>query len=994
MVNNDTNFKSIELLRCWCMKSLPTVFSDALSYNQQVCLLTKAINDMANTINGLPDYIIELVKELLNQLGLEEIVKEVLAELYFVNVKNPPNNMTAAVGDGVTDDTAAIQAMISYLNSKRAYLFFPAGIYSVTGLNVTTNMSLIGLDRYQTTLQLRAGSNKDLLIGDLGSCTISDITLDANMPGQTQNCSVFDGNVGNMLVSNVIFKNGYDVLGIDVDGLVQMDNIVFDGVQGNGLYVSGEHCTINNIDFINTSVLNNETLITIIGDNNTVRGVSCFTAIKNGVNVSGVGCVISGVIKNAITPVTNTGLGNTIKISTANNNIVIMPNTSESYSGALTVSAPSINELVAGSKTVNTNNVSVIANGVMELDGHADVDVEVGGNLTENVTGDISANANDITNVATNTINLTSQELILNCKNPLTYSKQTEINDYFSGVPAKDNSNNPYTLLTAGPMLDKLTESKEVKNIVFATFENRITVEDSVNESLLQGCTMTADYYYCLYRNSNETSQIIKKINKATLAETDYKFTNLYHGNSMTTDGQYLYVTAWGTNAETNRVYVMDLNCTVITSLETVAITGLGFDGTNVYGYGSNSVYKFAFNGTTLTYSKFVDLDMSYINPSVVFQGLGCYDEKFYMPSSIPHGFMVWNYDGSWFGYLNEPFPIDMMFSIGELEDCEVINGVITQFSSYNAPGTALRITLISTIDLVHGTFMKTITQPTQNHYNLNVDFSTTEKFRDGTTSRPFKEIYEAIDCAMNLSALNGLGSYIIVKNTGVYRKFEIRSGVYDISPASGSSNFKCESIAFYNRDQITVNNVLFTRNATTNSGIICSGSIVKFINLSFANTVTGQQLINCINANVTILGLGGVSESGYVLWTSDALRTANIYMLFNTRSVVTMYDTTWPVNFATSGYSYFTKGLVVANNITSNGAVTFDGLNNTTSMPNVRNNFSYYLFVIGGVGYVVVNNCSIAVGGVTYAITLTNTGISVTATGGNPNITEIVGIN
>ena len=35
--------------------------------------------------------------------------------------------------------------MISYLGGKRAYLFFPAGIYSVTGLIVTTNMSLEGL---------------------------------------------------------------------------------------------------------------------------------------------------------------------------------------------------------------------------------------------------------------------------------------------------------------------------------------------------------------------------------------------------------------------------------------------------------------------------------------------------------------------------------------------------------------------------------------------------------------------------------------------------------------------------------------------------------------------------------------------------------------------------------------------------------------------------------------------------------------------------------
>ena len=994
MTTTTTNFKSIQLLRQWCMLTLPTVFNDALSYNEQVCKLTEAINEMATTINGLPDYIIELVKELLDQMNLEEIVKQVLADYFFINVKNPPAPLVGAKGDGIANDTAAIQAMIDYVAGKKTYLFFPGGIYSVNQLVMKTGVSLIGEDRYRTIINLEAASNVDLIGGDMGDCTIGNLTLSSNMPGQTQNCSIYNGNVGDMLWYNVILKNAYDVMSIDVGSLVQMDNIIVDGTQGNGLMIGGERCTISNLDFVNTSELNNNTLLTLNSNYAVVDKVTCFTAIKNGINVTGNYCWVDGIIQNAITPVTNTGVGNVINVATANNNIVIKPQTRESYSGGLTVSAPSSTELIAGDKTVNANGVSITANGAMELDGHATIDIMAGGNINETATGSVRVNGTNITNTATGTVNLTSQELLLNPKNPLTYSKPSVINDYFNGVPAKDSSNVPYTILTAGPMLDKLAENKDVKNLVFATFENRITVEESVNESFLQGCTMTADYYYCLYRNSNETSQIIKKINKATLAETDYKFTNLYHGNSMTTDGQYLYVTAWRTNAETNRVYVMDLNCTVITSLETVAITGLGFDGTNVYGYGSNSVYKFAFNGTTLTYSKFVDLDMSYINPSVVFQGLGCYDEKFYMPSSIPHGFMVWNYDGSWFGYLNEPFPIDMMFSIGELEDCEVINGVITQFSSYNAPGTALKITLISTIDLVHGTFMKTITHPTQNHYSLNVDFSTTEKFRDGTTSRPFKEIYEAIDCAMNLSALNGLGSYVIVKNTGVYRKFEIRSGVYDISPASGSSNFKCESIAFYNRDQITVNKVLFTGNATTNSGIICSGSIVKFIDFSFANTVTGKQLINCINANVTILGLGAVSESGYVLWTSEALRTANIYMLFNTHSVVTMYDTIWPVNFATSGYSYFTKGLVVANNITKNGEVTFNRLNNTTSMPNIKNNFSYYLFVIGGVGYVVVNNCSIAVGSVTYAITLTNTGISVTATGGNPNITEIMGIN
>lgn len=430
MVNNDTNFKSIELLRCWCMKSLPTVFSDALSYNQQVCLLTKAINDMANTINGLPDYIIELVKELLNQLGLEEIVKEVLAELYFVNVKNPPNNMTAAVGDGVTDDTAAIQAMISYLNSKRAYLFFPAGIYSVTGLNVTTNMSLIGLDRYQTTLQLRAGSNKDLLTGEMGNCTISNLTLSANMPGQTQNCSVYNGNVTSMLFDNVIFKNGFNVLSLDIDGLVQMSSVVVDGAQGNGVMIGGSRCIVDNIDFINTSTLNNETLLTVSGANHVIQNVTCYTAIKNGVTINGNNNVIKGVILNAITPVTNTGTNNRIEIVTTNNNIEIQNGTSKTVSGPYELSASSSTELIEGDKDVKANNVEISATSV---------------NIS--ATSALKTKASTTVIESTNSTSLNSADIVLNPTNPLTYKTPEVLDDNFKSVKMKDIDGVVYDVL-------------------------------------------------------------------------------------------------------------------------------------------------------------------------------------------------------------------------------------------------------------------------------------------------------------------------------------------------------------------------------------------------------------------------------------------------------------------------------------------------------------------------------------------------------------------
>ena len=131
-----SNFQSIRLLRNWCMLTLPTVFNDALSYNEQVCKLTEALNQQGEIIKGLPEYIEQIVKELLEQAGLEDIVKQVLADYFFINVKNPPAPLAPAIGDGVADDTVAIQAMINYVAGKPNYLFFPAGTYSVQGLSL------------------------------------------------------------------------------------------------------------------------------------------------------------------------------------------------------------------------------------------------------------------------------------------------------------------------------------------------------------------------------------------------------------------------------------------------------------------------------------------------------------------------------------------------------------------------------------------------------------------------------------------------------------------------------------------------------------------------------------------------------------------------------------------------------------------------------------------------------------------------------------------
>lgn len=439
-----SNFQSIRLLRNWCMLTLPTVFNDTLSYNEQVCKLTEALNQQGEIIKGLPEYIEQIVKELLEQAGLEDIVKQVLADYLFIDVKNPPAPLVPAVGDGVADDTVAIQAMIDYVAGKSNYLFFPAGTYSVQGLNMVPGISLIGLNRYNTTIMLRPSSNRDLLIGELGQCTISNVALNANMPGQTANCSIFEGNVTDMLVSNVILKNGYNVLSIDCDGIVQMDNIVIDGTQGNGLSIGGVRAMIRGITFTKNSTLNAGTLITITGENNMLSDVLNTDYAVNGIVINGNNNSVKGWISGTTTAITNNGTNNEINVYTGTDLIYNTHNVTETIDGFK-------------HQTISSNNdVTITGNN----------GITINGSSTENITGSKTEKINSNLNISANNTSLssalkttfTSTTMELNPENPLIYSKPYNINKYFDGIKMTDTDGLEYDLLVKNNNTSELSE--------------------------------------------------------------------------------------------------------------------------------------------------------------------------------------------------------------------------------------------------------------------------------------------------------------------------------------------------------------------------------------------------------------------------------------------------------------------------------------------------------------------------------------------------------
>lgn len=943
MVNNDTNFKSIELLRCWCMKSLPTVFSDALSYNQQVCLLTKAINDMANTINGLPDYIIELVKELLNQLNLEEIVKEVLADLYFLNVKNPPNNMTEAVGDGVTDDTAAIQAMIAYLSGKRAYLFFPAGIYSVTGLNVTTNMSLVGLDRYQTTLQLRAGSNKDLLAGDLGACTINDITLDANMPGQTQNCSVFDGNVGNMLISNVIFKNGYNVLGLDIDGLVQMDNIVFDGVQGNGLSIGGDRVVANNIEFVRNS-LNADTLITVSGTNCMLTNLLNTSSCSKVLNITGNNNVIMGVAKGTQTPYSATGTDNFIDIITSNGHEIIDGNYIHNTNGVVSINCH------ASTQNINTTN-------------------------TVHVDGDDLLTANNSTETINTTKEITANDIYLNPTNPLKYGTVKDYNNYFKVINMKDKNENPYNLLVPG---DDIAQIGNINSLTISAKRLGRWLIPFGNNTADKGATLAFSY--------SQGSYFIESTNKMLVGFIPYNLADIRKNNDCMireynmADGSLIrekvipsggHINGMGMDETNQIVYVAQtltyhssgetLGSKVILALDyatlsvkqvitvdttlTTFLNSVSYDNDTKKLYAMSPNYILEINSTTgaiistIPLSKPDGLDATDLG----YQDGAVKGGFIYQPISDPEGLIVYDMSGALVKVFNFPNYTDNLYAWSETEGITVLNNGDLMINCCTQIDNASEYCCTQVFYC-----SDTIAQLEKNLYRGNpnkfsvtyLDFASTAFNPTGLESAPFKipgELLMSLKANTYAPQINEIrvtaGEYPAIRLDGMNNLHFVCNG------ASFSSIIctKCSNIHFVDavikKTNFYVTNALYASRIT---GLVLDNLLCSAAEWNYPDT----YVFYIENSSVT--WLRGVSTGEYIDPTTYAdgkLFYLLNYSLINNTSFQNVY--TSYQKLINTGYTLATGSVAPGATLNFNSAITNGWVSNPTS------NFRYINFEI-----------------------------------------------
>nr|DAO95167.1 MAG TPA: Pectate lyase [Caudoviricetes sp.] len=538
-------FTDVETLRYWTLKVLPLVYDDSLSYMEVQGKIVKKLNELIENNNQLPDYIRKLIKTYISSGEIDNIIAEILSD-YMLSVKNPPENLKPAVGDGSADDTEAIQGCLDYAKAHHGMcVYFPSGAYLTSTLTLPENsdVTMFGQGRYVTRLVLRGGATEAMLKGSVKSLTLTGLMFDGNGDIQVNNVDLIKCDVVNTSISQCILTDGFNLLDVNASGNVQISHVIFDHAIEKGLIIRGtgnSHC--DNVIFNTISSLVGKEFFTIESNDNVVK-CSCTGDATKLFTVSGNRNYIEvdNISSNVEAPTfSDTGENNTIKVNriaikdkvksvdiTSENTNVNSGVTKVSVNNAEITSSGKIKEvsktreiIVNGDYTENavnkTNNYSgnVVTSGVGNTESFSGDVVKSGASKTEIYTGDVVKSGASKTETYTGDVNSKASDYTIDGVNVVIGTNRTKIVSESGEQKSEKYSGN---ITKNYGSVNETCDSKKLKaTIVDVESVNPVKYKTPVQSPT----TEFFDYIPMLDRDGNEIKVMVENAKTKRLAST------------------------------------------------------------------------------------------------------------------------------------------------------------------------------------------------------------------------------------------------------------------------------------------------------------------------------------------------------------------------------------------------------------------------------------------------------------------------------------------
>ena len=1017
------NWDNVKPACCAKWLVLPTVYSDTLSYGEQLDKFCYQLNQLIENNNILPDFIAEMIKEYINSGAIGEVVRDILAD-YILNVKYPPEGITPAVGDGSADDTAAIQGCIDYAAENGGVVYFPYGSYLTQPLTMKDGVSLFGFDRYSTKIVLKGGATKPLIGGTVADLSIANLTLDGNSGIQVNDVNVVTLMATNVLFTNLIIKDGYTLVNyVGAGGHFQISDVVFGNAVEKCLLTTGNaEVQCENVVFNQLSAVGGISVMDI-GTDGGFFNVKSVATCNQCIVVGGNNNKISAIVENATTPFVDNGLQNNVEIFGVSNKeffsgdttMEVGGNYSKHVAGAYTKAVDgNANESIDGNLssivtgvTTETYNADKNVNGTNESKTLSGKKIVNAGSLEETITGKKVANAESLEetvtgkkstnagsleetvtnkkvtsagsleeNVSGDSIHRSNNRkyeddtLFLSPKKPIRYNHKPAYKDEnFDSIPFSTDDGTDYDVLVYKKHVSSGINTKIGYNGSIMT-----KIDLPYNYYYAQGGTYFDGFYYQAVIDGTETHQIIYKINEITGQYTYKEFTLLNHANGMTNDGEYIYVAAWGDNTESPyKIYKLDTDLNIVESYDIdITLINIAYDKVTGKMYGSTGIdiYEIVLENNVRYTLLFT---ISGYFSEYTKQGLCVHDGTIYYPCSAPECILKTDLRGSYYTVIILDTIVNNLFELGELEDLEWVDGRLYTFSYNRSNMSAVQnnpsLLLFGNIGLNNDTIFAGIDMRRDSIFCGNsISFKCI-----GSSSNPFDDTQQAVFSAKAMNKVYPICYTINVNDVDkTYNGFYVYGNcVKQIKPVSGKPKIKYlrgTNAIFYAYNFTVEGKITNAENVLLESSVVT----LQDITLSSVNECADRSFIGANSSIVSLIGvLSDLQDSLYNLGKVTYSGLSGQYKCY---PKTTAY-------IHTSGAPNSVLGVEVAKNIsvtTSNTLVTWNRI-----MPNDVSLAKYieFIFIINGRSYGVSGTCKIVVDDITITITFSGGRFTVSAT-------------